>query len=180
MQKEFLAILALVSGISLAADQSPYAGQELRALKSMSAQEIESLRSGGGMGFAKLAELNHYPGPKHVLDLAADLGLTQSQISDTEALFEEMQSMAVVLGEQLIDAEMALDGAFSQGAISANSLQSALLDIGRIRAQLRFVHLGAHLRQKQILTPEQVTIYDETRGYLGEAGDHAGHSEGHN
>ena len=180
MKKELLALLALVSGISLAADLSPYAGEELRSLKSISAQEIESLRSGGGMGFAKLAELNHYPGPKHVLELAAELGLTPSQVSETEALFEEMRSMAVVLGEDLIDAETALDGKFSQGAISANSLQSALLDIGRIRAQLRFVHLEAHLRQKQILTPEQVANYDETRGYLGEARDHAGHSEGHN
>ena len=70
MKNILLAVLVLVSGMSLAADQPPYAGEELRSLKSMSSQEIESLRSGEGMGFAKLAELNHYPGPKHVLELA--------------------------------------------------------------------------------------------------------------
>jgi len=98
------------------------------------------------MGFAKLAELNHYPGPKHVLELAVDLGLTRSQVSETEALFEKMRLNAVVLGEELLEAEMALDQDFSQGAISPESLESALLSIGRIRAQLRYVHLEAHLR----------------------------------
>lgn len=78
-------VLGLISGISLAAAQSPYAGEELRSIKSMSPQKIESLLSGRGMGFAKLAELNHYPGPKHVLELADDLDLTPSQVSETKS-----------------------------------------------------------------------------------------------
>lgn len=179
MKNTILAVLVLMSGISVATDQSPYAGEELRSVKSMSSQEIDSLLSGGGMGFAKLAELNHYPGPKHVLELAADLDLTPSQLSETEALYEEMRSSAVVLGEELLDAEMALDEDFSQGAINTESLESALLNLGKIRARLRFVHLEAHLRQKHLLTTEQIAKYDEIRGYRGAAHDHSKHSKDH-
>ena len=179
MRKIVLPALILISGISLASDQSPYAGEELRSLKSLSSQEIESLRSGKGMGFAKLAELNHYPGPKHVLELADDLELTPIQVAETKALFEEMRTNAVVLGEDLLEAEMDLDRKFESGEISPASLDTALLKIGRIRAQLRYVHLEAHLRQKHLLTAEQIAKYDEIRGYRGATHDHMEHSKSH-
>jgi len=174
-----LAALALVPCLSLATEPSPYAGDELGAISSLTAEEIESLRSGGGMGFAKLAELNHYPGPRHVLDMVDDLDLTPSQTSATEALFEEMQRSAMVLGEELIDAEIALDQEFSIGAISSESLQMALLQIGKIRAQLRYVHLDAHLRQQRLLTAEQIAKYDEIRGYRDMTNKHTEHSKTH-
>jgi hypothetical protein len=41
-----------------------------------------------------------------------------------------------------------------------------------LRAQLRFVHLEAHLRQKQILSQHQVAQYVRLRGYDG---SHDGH-----
>lgn len=47
----------------------PYAGQETREIKALSPDEVAAHLEGRGMGFAKAAELNHYPGPKHVLDL---------------------------------------------------------------------------------------------------------------
>ena len=179
MRKIALPVLALLSGISLATDQSPYAGEELRSLKSLSTQEIESLKSGRGMGFAKLAELNHYPGPKHVLDLADDLDLTPFQVAETKALFEEMLLNAVEFGGKLLKAEMDLDRDFERGAITPGSLESALLQIGRIRAQLRYVHLEAHLRQQRLLTAEQIAKYDEIRGYRGAAHDHMEHAKTH-
>ncbi|MFK8014803.1 MAG: hypothetical protein AB8G17_05145 [Gammaproteobacteria bacterium] len=180
MKYTILAVMTLMSGLSLAADESPYAGEERRSIKSMSSAEVESLLSGAGMGFAKLAELNHYPGPKHVLELVDNLGLSPSQVSETEALFKEMRSSAVLLGEELIEGEMALDREFSQGAITPESLESSLLNLGKIRAQLRFVHLEAHLRQKRLLSAEQIAKYDETRGYRGAAHDHSEHPKDHN
>ena len=179
MKRVLLAVLVLAPQASMSANQSPYAGEQLRPIASMSSQEIISLRSGEGMGFAKLAELNHYPGPKHVLEVADDLGLTPSQLSQTEALFKEIKSNAMALGEELIEAETTLDSEFSGGSISARKLESALLAIATIRAQLRYVHLEAHLRQKKILTKEQVARYDEARGYRGKAHKHSGHSGSH-
>ncbi len=78
---------------------SSYSGQESRVIKSLSEQEIEALEYGDGMGFAKAAELNHYPGPRHVLDLAEQLGLTPPQESRTQALYEEMREAAVLVGQ---------------------------------------------------------------------------------
>jgi len=164
----------------LFADESPYAGEENRSIKSLSAEEISALESGGGMGFAKLAELNHYPGPKHVLELAHDLELTSPQLTKTRALFAEMQRNAMSLGHELLQAEKDLDREFESGTIDAESLNIALTDIGVIRAQLRYVHLEAHLRQRQVLTENQLMKYDELRGYRGIAGDHNRHSGHHN
>jgi hypothetical protein len=50
---------------------TPYAGQQTRTIKALSDDEIAALRNGEGMGMAKAAELNGYPGPIHVLSLAA-------------------------------------------------------------------------------------------------------------
>jgi hypothetical protein len=42
--------------------QAPYAGQDQREIKSLSAQDVTDLLAGSGWGFAKPAELNGYPG----------------------------------------------------------------------------------------------------------------------
>lgn len=174
-----LLIVALLSGAALAVDQSPYAGQEIRSIKSLSADEVEALRSGRGMGFAKLAELNHYPGPRHVLDLADDLELTPSQLAESQEVFVEMQRSAVALGEELLDAEMNLNREFEHGTITPESLKSTLSEIGKIRAHLRYVHLEAHLRQRNLLSAKQIEKYDEVRGYGNPAHDHNHHSINH-
>jgi len=54
----------------------PYTGQEMRDIKLLSDKDIQSLQNGTGEAFggmAKLAELNGYPGPRHVLDMASEL-----------------------------------------------------------------------------------------------------------
>jgi len=55
----------------------PCAGQQERPIKSLSEAEIQGYLNGEGRGLAKVAELNHYPGPQHVLDLADQFALTQ-------------------------------------------------------------------------------------------------------
>lgn len=179
MLKITLLVLALAPCYALAADPSPYAGEEQRSIKSLSRQEIESLRSGDGMGFAKLAELNHFPGPKHVLDITDELGLTSEQVQATTRLYEDMLQSAVALGEKLLLAEAQLDQEFERGSIRAESLETALLDIARLRAQLRYVHLQAHLRQRHLLSSEQIEIYDRVRGYQSATHKHADHSNTH-
>ena len=172
-------VLVLAMATAVATAESPYAGQEYRSIKSMSPQEIEALKNGEGMGLAKLAELNRFPGPKHVLDHAQQLRLTPEQMAETRSLFGDMQSRAVAVGHELLAAEADLDRAFEENEINAEMLQNALLEIGEIRARLRFVHLEAHLRQKHLLTNAQVTLYNQIRGYGQDNVDHAGHSSHH-
>lgn len=57
----------------------PYAGQQTRAIKALSPEDIAGLLNGEGMGMANAAELHGYPGPVHVRELARELGLTPTQ-----------------------------------------------------------------------------------------------------
>jgi hypothetical protein len=70
-------LVALLSGTSLA--QSPYAGMQTRPIKALSAEQVADLKAGRGMGLAMAAELNGYPGPAHVLELADKLDLSDQQ-----------------------------------------------------------------------------------------------------
>ena len=181
MKRVFICLVIAVPQLLLAGQStpsSPYTGQESRVIKSLSAQEIEALENGSGFGFAKTAELNHYPGPRHVLDLSEQLGLTQVQKSRTQALYEDMRNKAVLAGQELLQAEGALDLLFSDEGVNAASLAVSLNTIGQLRAKLRFIHLEAHLRQIDILDPNQVTKYDLLRGYQNHKSNHDSQDHG--
>ena len=147
------------------AQHSPYADQTGRTVKALSDQEIVDYESGKGMGYAKAAELNGYPGPAHVLELATELRLSPDQLTRTQQLFKSMQSDAVAIGRTLVDRERQLDGSFAAKTITPESLRLAMNDIASLQGQLREIHLKAHLAQSDILTMEQIVKYDELRGY---------------
>ena len=176
-----LACIICLSSNYVQADSepSPYVGQETRDIKALSEQEINDYLAGNGMGLAKAAELNHYPGPRHVLDLASDLKLTNEQIKQSTAVFEDMQSRAQTLGEKIIEKEAELDLAFANNKIDQNSLDSLLKELGLLQAQLRYTHLNAHLAQREILTTAQISQYDQLRGYTGSAQPNHQHHHNH-
>jgi len=91
---------------------STYAGEETRLIKSLSEQDLEEIARGGGWGLARAAELNGVPGPTHLLELAAEIGLTEQQRSDIEVISAQMQADAITAGERFVAAEQALDTAF--------------------------------------------------------------------
>ena len=126
---------------------SPYTGQEKREIKALAKQEIDGYLSGDGMGFAKAAELNHYPGPRHVLELAEKLQLSGEQRKRTQAIFESMKSHAVSLGKQLVEKEQLLESRFAEGTISDAELEQLVTETAVIQGKLRTVHLRAHLAQ---------------------------------
>src|ERR1700731_5463395 len=82
--------------------QTPYAGMQTRAIKALSEQQVADLGAGRGMGLALAAELNGYPGPSHVLELADKLNLSADQRAEIQRLFESMRAEAVPLGSKLI------------------------------------------------------------------------------
>lgn len=158
--------------------ESQYKGQQLRDIKALSQADIDGYLTGKGMGLAKAAELNHYPGPSHVLEMAKKLDLTDAQIKKTQDLFNKMQSKAIELGRQIVEKEKELDQLFADGSIDDGVLDKMLQEIGLLQAKLRFVHLSAHLEEKQILTRHQVMLYDKARGY-GEYGEQSQHMHNH-
>ncbi|NEZ02580.1 hypothetical protein G4Y73_00280 [Wenzhouxiangella sp. XN201] len=169
----FLALCLLLFCATDAPAQSPYAGEEQRRIKSLSPERIEALEAGHGLGYAKAAELNGYPGPRHVLDLADELSLSERQRARTQALFESMQARASELGRELIAAEAELDRAFAERKITSKRLGELLADSARIEGELRRVHLQAHLDQVEMLDEAQVAEYLRLRGYGKQAGAHS-------
>lgn len=160
-----------------AGSQSPYVGEEGRRIKALSAKQAADLLDGEGLGYALAAELNGYPGPLHVLELAEELSLDHEQREETQALFERMRTEARALGRELVDAETELDRKFAAGKVTQEQLRSSVSQIATLQGRLRAVHLGAHLEQAALLSQDQVAAYARLRGYRD--GDGSGHRHSH-
>ena len=147
----------------------PYAGEQTRAIKSLSDEERSALLAGHGSGFAKAAELNGYPGPTHTLELAAELALDSTQRAATQALMAGHRRRAREMGAELVAAEAELDALFADRRARVASVASATRKVGFAQARLRAEHLKAHLLQTALLTPAQVERYAVLRGYRSSA-----------
>src|SRR5690606_17695524 len=81
----------------------------------LSPDDVTGLLEGAGMGLARPAEMNSYPGPMHVLELADALDLTPEQRATAERLMHEVKGEARVLGAQIVERERHLDQLFADG-----------------------------------------------------------------
>jgi L-amino acid N-acyltransferase YncA len=133
------------------------------AATALSPEEIEQYRAGAGMGYAKAAELNHFPGPMHVLELAAPLGLSAEQRAATERLLQAHKAEARALGVKLVAAEQALEQLFRSGAVSDARLAEAVGEAARLQGAYRLSHLETHRRMRALLNEEQVRRYHTLR-----------------
>lgn len=166
MKRTLLIVLAgAVVGLPPAFAQTPYAGLEARPVKALSEQQIADLKAGHGMGLALAAELNGYPGPSHVLELAGAIGLTEDQREKVHELFDAMKVEAVAVGEELIRQERELDALFANRAATSAGVTALTAEIGATQARLRAAHLRYHLSTLDVLQPAQVVRYAELRGY---------------
>jgi Spy/CpxP family protein refolding chaperone len=145
--------------------QTPYAGMQNRAIKSLSDSDIHELRRGGGWGLALAAELNGMPGPAHLLELKDQIPLTADQVTKIQALMDQMRKAAIPTGERLIAAEKALEAAFAAGKLNEASLRRLLAEAESARSELRFIHLSQHYKTVEFLKPEQIQRYNILRGY---------------
>jgi Spy/CpxP family protein refolding chaperone len=170
-----VAALVLVAGSAAGQSPSPYAGLEERPIKALSPEDVAAYEAGAGMGLALAAELNGYPGPMHVLELASQLQLDAEQQEATTQALDEMKAAAVELGRRIVELESRLDAAFAGGEITEDELESLVSEIAELQGRLRLAHLAAHLRMVEILTPNQVVLYGSLRGYQGEGTDHRPH-----
>ena len=166
--KSVVLVVALLIPV-LAWAQMPYAGMQSRQIKALSEQQIGDLRAGRGMGFALAAELNGYPGPSHVVELADQLGLTAEQRSKVQEMFSAMKIETTPIGDRLIEQESDLDRHFADRTITAESLGSATAAISKTQGELRHAHLKYHLLTAAVLDRTQLAKYAELRGYAPDA-----------
>lgn len=165
----FLCWFLLTSFVVIADEKeshkSKYTGEVDRVIKSLSAKDIEDLTLGNGMGFAKAAELNGYPGPKHVLEIQEELFLEKEQLTSIKQIFEEMRSQAQSQGQKLISLEKELNDYFSNTTITNDILETTSKKIAEAKSNLRYIHLSAHIKTTEILSKNQIKKYNQLRGY---------------
>lgn len=171
-----LAVIAFAAVPYTAHAQQPYAGFEARPIKALSDQQLADLRAGRGMGLALAAELNGYPGPSHVLELAEPLGLSEAQRVKMQEFFAAMKAETVAIGEKLIAQEAELERLFAGRTITETSLAATMQAISSTQAALRTAHLKYHLATVTVLAPAQIHQYAELRGYT--SGEQLKHQQG--
>jgi uncharacterized protein (DUF305 family) len=144
---------------------SLYLDQLNSSVRGLSQEEIDGLLSGEGMDYARSAELNGYPGSRHVLDMAGELRLSSEQTASITAIFDDMNKQAVALGQEIVGAEDLLSQSFSNKTISGETLQEQLEHLTSLYSRLRQTHLQAHLAVTPLLNAEQLAHYQVLRGY---------------
>ena len=125
-------------------------------------QERSALERGEGFGMARAADRNGFPGPRHVLELKDELKLTLKQQSAIEELFRRMKQQALARGKEVLLAEQKLDALFAERRPEAE-LREQAFRAATLRAELRWVHLSAHLATQKLLSPGQLAAYQSIR-----------------
>ena len=146
-------------------DPSPYVDQRDSLVRGLSSQEVDDLLKGRGAGYARMAELNSYPGPRHVLDLKQELALSPQQEQEIQAVFKQMRLKAQRLGQTIVDREQEFSNAFAEQMISASELEQQTQELAKLYGELRQTHLQAHLQLTPLLSAEQIEKYNRFRGY---------------
>jgi hypothetical protein len=163
MRIALTSFLLLVATAAIA--QMPYAGMQTRPIKALSEQQVSDLNAGRGMGLGLAAELNGYPGPSHVLELAGKLELSSDQRTQVQGLFASMKAEAQPIGKKMLAQETELDRLFASRAITPDTLKASTVAIAVTQGELRETHLKYHLSTAGLLTPVQMHRYAELLGY---------------
>ena len=125
-------------------------------------EERAAIGRGEGFGMAMPADMNGYPGPKHILELKKELKLTAEQEAAVQKLMADMKTKALAKGKEVLAAEDRLGQYFKEGRSEAE-LREETYRVASLRAELRWVHLGTHLAAKKVLTAEQNAVYTKLR-----------------
>jgi len=106
------------------------------------------------------------------------LELSDAQRAEVQAVYDAMKVEAQTAGRAYVEAEAMLSHMFKAGHASPQRLKMMLGQSADALAELRAVHLRAHLEVTPILSDAQKEIYARERGYGGGHGDadHSGHA----
>ena len=166
----FVGLVALFSfaNVASANPPSPYAGEERREIKSLSPQEIGDYLAGKGMGLAKAAELNGYPGPAHVL---LPRRSSSAERKPARRIYSSACRKTPLVGPPLIDGGNGQ--AVCLRTVTPETLNASLSASARFKRSSAIS--GGAPTQTQILTPAQTAKYVELRGYGGDRLDTGQH-----
>ena len=109
------------------------------------------------------------PGPVHLLEMRREIDLSAKQVRTIEDLYKTMKQEAIPLGLELIELERELNNHFANRTITYELLGVLLESVAQVQKKLRYVHLSTHLQTPNILTSDQIALYNKLRGYSSDA-----------
>jgi hypothetical protein len=174
MKHSLFAILVLAATTTYAQHQ-PYAGQQDREIKALSPDQMKQYLAGAGMGYAMPAELNRFPGPMHVLELADKLVLTLEQLAATRRLMDAHKAEARAIGAKRVESERSIETLFRSGRVDGSVLAARVQEAATLEGEYRLAHLETHRRMQALLTEDQISRYVQLRGYGGSGGHRKTH-----
>ena len=143
---------------------APSYAPPVREIKALSPQELRGWMEGENMGMERAAELNGYPAPMMVLEMAQMLKLTPQQMAATRELMTRHKAEVRNWGAELVAAERQLDVAFRDHQATDADVDRLTGQIGQLRGRIRASHLRTHVAAQALLTPEQVKQYEGMHG----------------
>lgn len=141
-------------------------------LSGISEDEKTALLAGSGLGAGMIAMMNGYPGPKHVLEMGEELGLTAEQKEELGTLFAKRKASFVEMGRELVKKDEELTAMFAAGSVDTGEVEKLSREIGQLQGELRAGHLNAHVLTWEALTEVQREKLASMRGM------HHGEGEG--
>lgn len=147
-------------------------------LGGMSDADKQALKAGEGLGAGRLAMMNGYPGPKHVLEMGDELALTAAQKERIGTIFAEAKAGFAKKGAELVQKEEALEAMFASGSVDVEDMEDLAAEIGELQGELRAGHLAAHVRTKAALTAEQLEKIPSMAAAQGAMGQGEQHRHG--
>ncbi len=123
----------------------------------------EQLLKGESKDEIIIAENNGYVSPQKVLELKEQLGLTRDQVRKITEMMTNHPISLTVKGQEIVEAEEDLNNLFASGNVSEKMLRVKLERIGKLRADLKFIHLQIYIKVRQILSANQINRLEEIR-----------------
>jgi Spy/CpxP family protein refolding chaperone len=123
----------------------------------------DQLLNGDPAGQTMSADSNGFPSPQKILLLKDQLNLTKDQVKKIDEMLKNLPVSATVKGQEIVEAEEELSKIFVTGNVNEKTLRTKLERLGKLRAELRFIHLQAYLKAKQVLSANQ---WERVKGLL--------------
>jgi hypothetical protein len=115
----------------------------------------DQLLKGEATGQTLVAEISGFPAPQKIISYKDQLGLSKDQLRKINEILTNLPISAIVKGQDVVEAEEGLKKLFESGDMNEKTLRANLERIGKMRAELRFMHLQVYVKEKQILSVKQ-------------------------
>lgn len=152
---------ALVASPVAAVVTEPEAAPESPEIKTLFNEEMRYHPTGFGMEHQGGPETPAYLSPKKVLEMWEALDLSADQFGKTKEIYENMVKELKRVGDLLGKKQEALAAMMEAAKPDENELRSLVMEKAALEGELRFIHLRANLKTREVLTPEQIKMFKE-------------------